>query len=507
MPKRAWLVALVLALLQVPWLTRPVHYDEANFLVLARGAVEDPWRPHDVRINWQGREERAFDVLSNPPGIAWWLAPLQRAPVPVQRAWMLAWLPLAVFGAWKLGRRFLGDGAAGALLLGTAPIVLLSTPALLPDAPLWALTLAGVGGFIDAVDRGRPAGRWALLAGTAALFRYSGVVLAPVLASYLLFARYGAPGRPDGGRRPSPQASPGEARDREDGRPAPLWAFLPVFAPISLLALHDLHAYGAVHLLAMGRFQSVADTPDEVGHKFVASIAMLGGAAALPVFRWELANLVGAALGAAVGAPWGWPGIAFAAAGGASLAELRRERFLGLWALAGMAFLATLRFAATRYWLPFLAPVLLVRRGWKPTILAQVVLGTLLAADEMQSAEAQVELADQVSQLGTGRFTGHWGWQWAMEQRGWHAAEEGERPDGLVAMPRQAWPQPVDVACNRIVWEGEAEPPYPWLPRGYTEAGGANLHAGWIAGPPMRSTIAPWTFASDPYERVRVCAE
>ena len=71
---------MALVLLQGPWLARPVHYDEANFLVLARGAVADPWRPHAAMVNWQGVRERAFDVLSNPPGIAWWLAPVAHLP-------------------------------------------------------------------------------------------------------------------------------------------------------------------------------------------------------------------------------------------------------------------------------------------------------------------------------------------------------------------------------------------------------------------------------------------
>ena len=70
---RAWLPYLVVFGCLLPFLGKPVHIDDANFLRLAEGAQEDFWRPHDVLINWQGETERAFDVLSNPPGIAWWL--------------------------------------------------------------------------------------------------------------------------------------------------------------------------------------------------------------------------------------------------------------------------------------------------------------------------------------------------------------------------------------------------------------------------------------------------
>jgi hypothetical protein len=495
---------MALVLLQGPWLARPVHYDEANFLVLARGAVADPWRPHAAMVNWQGVRERAFDVLSNPPGIAWWLAPVAHLPVVVQRAWMLPWLAPALWGAWRLGQRFgpagQREGATGAevarageraaLVLLTSPIVFLSTAALLPDAPLYALTLAGVGGFVHAVDRERTTTGWALLAGCAALFRYSGGVLVPVLALYAI-------------RR---------------GR-SPLLA-VPALLPLGALALHDLHAYGELHLLAMGRFQSVANAPLDLAHKAVASVCMLGGAAALPIFPWTRRVAVGAALGGLAALPWGAAAAGFGLLGGAALASVldngdaapRDRRWLLAWAVLGMGLLLALRFTATRYWLPFLPAVLLSfpsGRWTRRTLAVQLSLGVLLAADEDRSARAQEDLARQVARVGTGGFTGHWGWQWQLEQRGWTALDEGTRPapGALVAIPREAWPQPVEVGCSRIVWEGFAQPQLPWLPRGYSSEAGANLHASWIAGPPPVRTVKPWGFANDPYEQVRVCRE
>lgn len=508
MRRSSVLLLAALVLVQLPWLGRPVDFDEANFLTLARGAAADPWRPHDVMINWQGSTERAFTVLSNPPGLAWWLAPVVDQPIAVLRAWMLPWLALAVFGARRLGQRF-GDGDLTALVLLTAPIVVLSAPALLPDAPLYACTLAGVAGFVDAVDRRRNALPWALLAGCAALFRYSGMALAPLLAVYVALRRR--------------NASVGEI----------LLPLLAGWAPLALLGVHDLHAYGAWHLRAMGSFQSVANTGDDLVHKGAATVAMLGGAAAIPLFRWRLPAVAGAIAGAALGWSWGWSGVGFAAAGGASLGaavaaawpsggipaagteaddQWRDGLFRAAWVVGGLAFLLLLRFAATRYWLPFLPGVLLAlplgrwARAW---IAVSLTLGIALAADGYAQARGNQRLADEVASLGTGVFTGHWGWQWALEQRGWRPLDEGERvpADTLVAIPRQAWPQRVDVACATLVWAGAASPPIPWLPRGYSERGAANLHAAWIAGPPPTRTIAPWTFASDPYERARVCRD
>ena len=58
-------------LLLIFWLgEKPVHLDEANFLAMTRG---DFWAPHLIQINWEGQDQTAFDVLSNPPGMVWLL--------------------------------------------------------------------------------------------------------------------------------------------------------------------------------------------------------------------------------------------------------------------------------------------------------------------------------------------------------------------------------------------------------------------------------------------------
>jgi hypothetical protein len=490
--RRLILIFVALVALQAPWLEKPIDIDEANFMVLTRGAVADWWRPHAVTINWTGKTESSFDVLSNPPGIAWWLVPVAAAPLPLQRAWMFPWLALAIFGAWRLGLRF-GSGDETSLVLLVSPIVLLSTTALLPDAPLYACTLAGVAGYVDAVDHRRSALPWALLAGCAALFRYSGATLAPLLALYSLLQRQ------------------------------PPWSALGAWMPLALLGLHDWSAYGHWHLLAMTGFQLVRDTGPDVLHKLAAALAMLGGVAALPIFAWPWHAAAGAWVGAAIGSSYGWSEGAFAAAGGAGLAcafwflasaERRRDHaWLAVWAAGGLLFLVSLRMMAARYWLPFLPAVLLalpLGRFARLWIALSVVLGTALAADGYFQARAVRRLAEEAASYGTGGFfVGHWGWQWTLEELGWKPLEVGTRPPqgSTVAIVRQAGPQAVDVKCSKLLWRGEAMPPHRWLPRSYSEQGRSNLHSNWIAGPPFTRTVAPWSFADDPYEQAWVCQD
>ena len=489
--RKRLLIGLALALLGVlPFLGKPVHVDDANFLVLAEGAAVDLWRPHALEINWQGQTERAFDVLSNPPGIGWWLAPVHDAPTPLQHLWMLPWLALALFGAHRLGKAFLGDGPAGVLLLGTAPVVALAGQALTPDLPLYACTLAGVGGFLTSR---RYAWAFALLAGCAALFRYSGVCLVPLLVLA------------------------GWQRGR--ALPALLSAL-----PVGLLALHDLHAYGQVHLLAMTGFQSVSNTQVDVFRKGVAALAMLGGVGLLPVLsvrdRGWMGLLAGAALGFVAAHYSQQSGLGmsltvlFTAAGGAAFAQLRwrtpEDRVLLAWTLGGLFFLLSLRFAASRYWLPFLAgPVLAAARRslddrWLAGAVAvNLLVGLGVSVDDYRFAKAH-ELAAQLVGPGPGSFAGHWGWQHHLEEAGWTPLEDDGAPLSPHAVALAPWPQqPGEGHCLRLVEEYTLPDTWPG-PRVHTAEGFANLHAFVISGEPPVETYSPWSFSSEPYEIVQL---
>lgn len=490
-----WPILALLLLLCLPFLGKPVHIDDANFLRLAEGASQDVWRPHAIAINWQGNTEPALAVLSNPPGIGWWLAPVVGAPVYLQHLWMLCWLPLAVWGAGKLGATFCGRAGLAAALLVGSPIGLLAAQALTPDLPLLACTLAGAGGLTAA----RPGHRWpwALLMGAAALFRYSGVALIPLAAAW-----------------------PALHRDPRGALRCGLAAAL----PIGLLALHDLHAYGQVHLLAMVGFQGVSGTAHDTGRKLVAALAMLGGAAALPLLsthrRAAVGAVIGAALGAAAAASSGHAGpallgtVAFTAAGGASLAAgaSGRDRlsiWSALWLVGGLVFLLRLRFTAARYWLPFFAPAILVPLRAAPLRQAQaaaavtLALSVALSIDDLELARAQRDLAAQVIAAAPepGWIAGHWGWQHHLEAAGWSPLEEDTPlpPGQLLAVSADAWPQEAGSGCQETLLTAAAPDRWPG-PRVHTAEGAANLHAFLIASDPPTETYAPWGFGTDPLD-------
>ena len=499
--------------LVLPFLAKPVHLDDANFLVLARGAALDPWRPHALMINWQGTTERAFDVLSNPPGIGWWLAPVYDGPVWLQHLWMLPWMAPLLMGAYVLGQRVARRGPAAMVLIGAAPATTLAASSLMPDLPLLSLSLAGMAVVLSGGAR-----IGALIVGLGALFRFSALALVPVAALA------GAIAQPPGRRAA-----------------IAVQCALLAMLPSALLALHDLDAYGEVHLLAMVGFQGVSNDGDSILHKAGAAVAMLGGALALPTLGAKRARarglVVGALLGLVCGRLAGQGGgpllwtVLSAGAGGATLEASRAAiqghprangRALALWLLVGLGFLLTLRFMAARYWLPFFAPAVLLPLKNAPNgrvrlaVVLAPVLALLLAIDDARLAWAQRHLAQWAADLRPQdrpvRFAGHWGWQHHLEGLNLRPLEDdAPLPIGAVLLRSAvAWPQSPAPGCWRALGQS-AMSPTPWMPRVHTLEGAANFHAYMIAGEPPVPTFAAWGFGDDPYDtatasQARACA-
>ncbi|MGB0637970.1 MAG: hypothetical protein ACPGTU_01475 [Myxococcota bacterium] len=499
---RRTLPVIVLLGMALPFSNKPVHVDDANFLAMARHAAVDPWRPHDFLINWQGTTEPAFDVLSNPPGIAWWLAPVANGSIISMHLWMLPWLILAGWGAQKLGNAVAGRPHSAALLLCGAPIAMIATQALTPDLPLLACVLAGMAGLLHKGSKDwSNKWPWALLLGVGAVFRYSGAAMIPLVGLWPWMH--------------------GERR-------AAIQLMAVASLPLALLMLHDVFAYESIHILAMTGFQSVSNTPGDIGHKAVASVAALGGAAVLPILCWNhpkraiLGLVVGAMIGALAADLVGQlpaPSLAtilFSAAGGATLSAVirpkdRLDQFLLAWCAIGLVFLISLRFSASRYWIPFFAPLVLIplRYAAKPLILAAsiltLLLGFALSMDDLDLAHTQQRAAEKAMLHPAERFAGHWGFQHHLETNGWTPVEDDELlgKQELVAISRNAWPQSTSNTCWEWMEVTPFSDPRPGL-RVLTYAGGANLHGNMLSGIPPARVFAPWSVANDAMEHLTI---
>ena len=132
-PMIKWVLIVWVVLLFVLGL-KPVHLDEANFLMLTQGHW---WTPHSIMVNWEGVQEPAFDVLSNPPGMAWWLWPMKDQSVWLMRLWTLPWSLLFLWGMSRLIQIFRLSSET-IIIMAVSPFFALSHNSLMPEMPLLA---------------------------------------------------------------------------------------------------------------------------------------------------------------------------------------------------------------------------------------------------------------------------------------------------------------------------------------------------------------------------------
>ncbi|MFM7200950.1 MAG: hypothetical protein ACKO6N_09190 [Myxococcota bacterium] len=517
---RRWSLILAL-LLSLPFLDKAYHIDDANFLHLAEQAQQSPLGLYHAAINWGGSAERAFDVLSNPPGVAWWLALVRKLGGSAEwLAHLSLWpfLAMTLEGMRRLAQRFLPEPEAWgdwpALLLLFSPALFLASQTMMPELPLvgcYALGLAlTLEGYATHALRTVICG--SLLAGAAALFRYSGLTVLPLLLLYgVLF-------------RPARR----------------LWwlSLLLVALPSVLWAALSTVEYGRPHLLAMVGFQTEHAEASFGLHKGLYQLTSLGLALVLPGLGVLLGVLFGALFGVSWGGVqqrtrrvWGLGGLALGGLGGLTVAlhtgvptfsclllvlgmglggavlgwalealrpGVRGGRwrrlltgrggqdaelcFLACWLLGVLLFNQSLRFASVRYLLPGAVPALLLvlRRGtWAshPLWLAWACrlgggLGLLvslaLASADQQLANAYRAGVERLPPLeGTRYFVGHWGMQYYLERAGALPLSEREPPllkpgDQLVSAGHP-WPQQPEHLPPRRVLGRWPVTPWPGL--------------------------------------------
>ena len=474
---------------------KPVHLDEANFLALTRG---NWWSPHDIQINWEGVTESAFDVLSNPPGQAWVLWPVKDQSTLWMRVWMLPWVFAAVWGTWRCIQHYQGN-VWWLWCVICSPIFALSHNSLMPEMPLYTCIVLGWQGVL----RQRYMALWAVVLGCSALFRYSGMTMIPLLGMWVFVHR------PKNG-----------------------WMLiLSVLSPAFLLMLHDLAVYEQWHFWHMIAFQQATHTWEEVFYKLFAfsSMLVLGCGVVPKVSKRNWRPVSASALFTilvvsqlSLQMTWlGWLSVILGMVLSAQLIHtMWRERSVWMlcWFVGGVVFLLGLRFAATRYWLPFVLPAWLYAhrqlnmQRWTMKAYCGVLLivSIHLVYDDAQLAHSQHKLAEQVQtacleQYGdsVGYFAGHWGWQYAQEQSDWMSINDNDKIPNNVCFSYslRTWPQETSSDC----FEMDSTYTQKYRPllfpiRVHTVDGLANYHSFMISNRPPIRTVTPFGWGHDPWD-------
>lgn len=474
---------------------KPVHIDEANFLSLTTGSWTNP---HNIKINWQGTTQRAFEVLSNPPGIAWWLWPVRNQPEWIMRIWMLPWSFFGLFAAYRIGS-FHQHKYWPAVVLSVCPVFILSIGGLMPDMPLLACLLIGWGGYLESKNR-----RWLLVMGLSCLFRYNAFFFCFLFILYELI------------------------KNRERILSKTVFIFIPILT----LFVFDFLAYGEVHFWRMISFQSEQISFWDRFRQFPSLLAMLIGGAAAPVivFFWvgrNKAALVFAVIVSALvvlfddwtlfsgfwNALWVFLGVYLSVGIASNVSEPHHKRWVVL-SVGGFVFLLTLRFSATRYWIPFLFPFLMLFIDQTPLglikkgIFGSFILSVFLFYNDFRLSQAQKDAVDWANSIAApGYISGHWGFQYYAEKSNWVSSEDDNPiPTGSYWLRSSiAWPQEPAIDCKNPIDEFIAPTLISFLPHVHRVSSRSNFHANALytkSGP--LSSYAPWGLGGEPFEHVEL---
>src|SRR5438045_497418 len=182
-------IAAVVAAL-APFLNIAFHIDDPLFLWMAQQTSQHPADPYGFSVNWYVSAKPMFSIMQNPPLNAYYVA---------LAAKFLGWSELAMHGAFLvpavaavLGTVFLAERLSGSPLLGAllvffTPVFLVSATTVMCDVWLLALWVWSVHCWLRGLEERHS--YWllllaSLLAAAAALTKYFGVSLVPLLAAY-----------------------------------------------------------------------------------------------------------------------------------------------------------------------------------------------------------------------------------------------------------------------------------------------------------------------------------
>lgn len=185
------IVSLAAVLPLLPFIDKAFHIDDTLFLWTARQILESPLDFYGFAGNWWGYESQAHDFIKNPPLASYYIAFVALFAGFSEKALHVAFLVPALFaalGTYVLALRFTRLPAAAALAAIATPAFLVSSTNVMCDVMLLAFWNWAMVFWIRGLERdsGFDLAIGGVLIGLAALTKYFGVSLIPLLAAYSL---------------------------------------------------------------------------------------------------------------------------------------------------------------------------------------------------------------------------------------------------------------------------------------------------------------------------------
>src|ERR1035437_2883605 len=188
------MLALAVLIALAPFINKPFNMDDPLFIWAAKQIQACPIDPSGFNVNWYGNAAPMWEVTKNPP-----LAPYYIAVGAAVLGWgeralhFLFLLPAvaAIVGTYRLARHFCSRPMLAACATLCTPAFLVSSTTLMCDTLMLAFWVWAVVLWVEGMERDnflRLAGSGVLIA-LAALTKYFGVCLIPLLAAYSFIDR------------------------------------------------------------------------------------------------------------------------------------------------------------------------------------------------------------------------------------------------------------------------------------------------------------------------------
>src|SRR5438874_6634712 len=380
-------IAVIAAL--APFLNKAFHIDDPLFLWIAQQVSQHPADPYGFSVNWYGSAMPMFSVMQNPPLNAYYMALAASffgwSELAMHGAFLFPAV-VAVLGTFFLAQRLSDSPLLGALLMLFTPIFLVSATTIMCDVWLLALWVWSVNYWLRGLELHN---YWllllaSLLLAAAALTKYFGASLVPLLAVYTLV---------------------------QDRRLTSRLLFLLI--PVAVIGIYEVmtkakYGQGLFSGAMIYPWEATAKAEKQLSGQFLTGLSFTGGClfsalfyapllksqkviisgiaiflALLPLFYLGIARGLTWRTGAAVtaeGALFATIGIGILALAVADVVQQKTadSLLLGLWVFGTFFFAAVMNWSITsRTFLP-MAPavaILLIRRFKTSTVVAAAVTG------------------------------------------------------------------------------------------------------------------------------------
>ena len=187
----AFFATIVVITALAPFLNKAFHIDDPLFLWMAQQIAHHPGDPYGFAVNWYVSNQPMFSIMQNPPLCSYYIALIASFlgwSEPAMHSAFLVPAIAAVLGTFFLARRLCNAPLLAALLLLFTPVFLVSATGVMCDVWLLALWVWSIECWMRALERNSAQLLFlaSVLAAAAALTKYFGVALVPLLAVYTL---------------------------------------------------------------------------------------------------------------------------------------------------------------------------------------------------------------------------------------------------------------------------------------------------------------------------------